>query len=67
MEKETFLDRLKQEHKELDDKVCKLLAFTQTEGFFDIGGANKLLLKEQLSVMTRYLDILSIRLALLKV
>lgn len=63
---ETFLDRLVLEHKDLDEKVCKLQAFMKTEGFFDIGEANKVLLKAQLSSMKDYLDILTVRLELLK-
>ncbi len=63
---ETFLDRLKQEHKELDDKVSKLMAFIGTEAYFGIGEANKILLEEQLEAMTKYLNILTVRLELLK-
>jgi len=63
---ETFLDRLVKEHEDLDNKVCKLQDFLKTEAFFNLGGADKILLKAQLETMRTYLDILSVRIALLK-
>ena len=62
----TFLDRLKVEKDELLDKVTKLRMFLNSDKVKDLSYANELLLKEQLEAMNTYLNILIIRIELLK-
>ena len=63
----TFLDRLKAEQQELLDKVTKLATFLAKEEFNKtLSDANYLLLKQQLEIMNSYLNILIIRVELLK-
>jgi len=62
----TFLDRLKVEKDELLYKVTKLAMFLNSDKVNDLSDANELLLKQQLEAMNGYLNILIIRLELLK-
>lgn len=62
---QTFLDRLKLERSELNEKTEKLTDFvTKIESFSKLSAANQNLLIEQLNVMNRYLGILDIRIEL---
>lgn len=61
-----FLDRLKQEEKELQDKLNKLGMFLHTDKLKDLSRANELLLRKQYSHMNAYLNILIIRIELLE-
>jgi hypothetical protein len=62
----TFLDRLKVEKDELLDKVTKLAIFLNSDKVNALSDANELLLKQQLEAMNTYLNILIIRVELLK-
>lgn len=63
---ETFLDRLINERSELAEKIEKLQQFINTKNFGDLSLANRLLLEKQVIHMKEYLDILSIRIELIK-
>lgn len=64
---ETFLDRLKKEREELNDKIVKLNAFiTGNTGFGDLSDGNKFLLCQQARIMIDYRDILDVRLELIR-
>ena len=58
---ETFLDRLKTERVELDEKIVKLHAFTKTETFASLEQSAQKALSEQLTHMTDYLNVLNHR------
>lgn len=63
----TFLDRLIKEKEELSDKVVKLATFLAKEELNStLSEANYLLLKQQLVHMNDYLNILIIRIEILK-
>ncbi len=63
---ETFFDRLKTEHSELQDKIIKLLAFINGNVQFEkLSQANKDLLIQQLNSMETYLYILAVRISLI--
>lgn len=57
----TFLERLVQEQKELNEKLTKLRDFIGTENFLKLKEADQLLLKMQYKYMDQYNDILCIR------
>lgn len=61
----TFLERLKVEKIELDEKIEKLLAFSNSEKFKEIDSKQQTLLNVQLKVMESYSQILLERLVLL--
>ena len=61
----TFLERLKLEEGELEDKIFALTAFLETATFENLSLSNKILLKKQLKAMDDYLSILVIRLEIL--
>jgi hypothetical protein len=63
---ETFLTRLENEKKELLTKTTDLLVFIESEKFDDLSDANQLLLNQQIIHMNEYLNILIIRIELLK-
>lgn len=60
----TFLERLKQEEKELAIKAIKLQEFTLTDAFQELSDGNQYLLHKQLEVMSDYIGILVIRIEL---
>lgn len=59
-----FLERLKQEEKELSVKAIKLQEFTLTNAFQELSDANQILLHKQLEVMSDYIGVLVIRIEL---
>ena len=59
---ESFLDRLKIEERELDEKYQKLQDFILSEGFEKLDNDRQDVLKRQLEVMASYLSILEERL-----
>ena len=61
----TFLERLKLEARELEDKIFALTAFLETSTFENLSLSNKILLKKQLKAMEDYFSILVIRLEIL--
>lgn len=61
----TFLERLKVEKTELDEKIEKLSAFSNSEKFKDIDSEQQRLLNIQLKIMESYSQILLERLVLL--
>ena len=61
-----FLDRLKLEQQELLEKVTKLAMFLASDKIEMLTIANKLLLNQQLVHMNDYLNILTIRIELIK-
>lgn len=61
----TFLERLQQEQKELNEKLEKLGDFIVSENFEKLSKANKMLLRKQCSVMNEYNEVLILRLELL--
>lgn len=61
---ETFLDRLKIEHDELNQKIKDLSSFISTDAYYKLSKANKILLSQQLNHMVNYREILIIRLEL---
>ncbi len=66
MAQETFLDRLKQEHSELNDRSKKLYQFVNSDAIANLSRANQILLREQLQHMEGYLGVLVVRLELLE-
>lgn len=60
----TFLDRLKEEEKELASKAIKLQEFMNTDAFQELSDGNQYLLTKQLEVMTEYINILGTRIEL---
>lgn len=61
----TFLERLKVEKAELDEKIEKLTAFSNSDKFKDIDSKQQSLLNIQLKIMESYSQILLERLVLL--
>ena len=61
----TFLERLKVEKIELDEKIEKLTAFSNSDKFKDIDSKQQSLLNIQLKIMESYSQILLERLILL--
>jgi hypothetical protein len=62
-----FITRLEQEQKELQIKIDALESFiNDKDKFVKIGVVQNILLKNQLSIMISYNEILIVRLALLK-
>lgn len=61
----TFLERLKVEKIELDEKIEKLTAFSNSDKFKDIDSKQQSLLNIQLKIMESYSQILLERLVLL--
>lgn len=60
-----FLERLKQEKKDLQDKTEKLSDFLAGDASSKLSEANCILLHRQLHVMSEYLDILIVRLEII--
>lgn len=60
----TFLERLKEEEKELSGKAIKLAQFMETDSFEELSEGNQYLLDKQLDAMTEYLNILGTRIEL---
>ena len=52
--------RLLVEHKELKEKLVKLVAFLNSEEYYQLSDNNKLLLKDQKIAMELYLNVLNI-------
>lgn len=63
MNKET-IERLKQELREVNERLVKLVKFLQTRKYLSLSYANCTLLKMQAEVMDKYADILTIRIEL---
>ena len=61
----TFLERLKVEKIELDERIEKLTAFSNSDKFKDIDSKQQSLLNIQLKIMESYSQILLERLVLL--
>lgn len=58
----SVVDRVKQEKKELDEKVARLGVFFKTKEFADdVSDGHKVLLKTQVQLMRSYSDILGLR------
>ena len=68
---ETFIDRLKCEKRELDERITKLTAFLSKDDCCQVVGREShrllLLLRLQLDIMNSYSHVLSLRLELLEV
>lgn len=62
---ENYKERLFEEYKDLSSRIKKLRVFIESSNFSEIDSRQQELLKDQLEVMDRYLNILSIRLELL--
>jgi hypothetical protein len=60
----TFLERLRQEEKELASKAIKLQEFMETDVFEELSEGNQYLLDKQLEAMTEYINILGTRIEL---
>ncbi len=60
----TFLERLRQEEKELASKAIKLQEFMETDAFEELSEGNQYLLDKQLEAMTEYINILGTRIEL---
>ena len=58
----TFIDRLKTEKQELDEKIEKLTAFINSENFEKVDSIQAPLLQTQLSIMLAYSTVLDKRL-----
>lgn len=58
----TFIDRLKVEKQELDEKLTKLENFLATETFTELANVDKILLEKQFGIMTEYSRVLNSRL-----
>lgn len=56
-----FLERLKKEYEELDQKIYKLKIFMTKDEFNNLDKTNQDLLKEQYNCMVNYSTILKIR------
>lgn len=59
---EMWLDRLVVEHKELHEKVLKLVQFMATAAFAELDDEDRILLKCQRDGMLKYFDVLGDRL-----
>lgn len=57
--------RMREESQELAGRLSRLMAFTATEIFRNLGEQDKQLMREQAVVMKDYLNILNIRIDLL--
>ncbi|AIM37387.1 hypothetical protein KO02_12310 [Sphingobacterium sp. ML3W] len=62
---ETFLDRLKIERSELNEKTTGLGNFLVSESFEKLSTGNKALLRKQYELMFAYREVLDVRLELL--
>ena len=62
----TFLERLREEEKELQIKAIKLHEFTHTETFQELSDGNRYLLGKQLYVMWDYIGLLRTRIELIE-
>jgi len=60
----TFRDRIVDEADQLATKIDALRQFLRKDAFQNLSAANQILLQEQERVMTRYMEILLVRLAL---
>ena len=60
----TFLERLKEEEKELATKAIKLSEFISTDAYQELSDGNQYLLQKQLEVMAEYVNILGTRVEL---
>jgi hypothetical protein len=60
----TFLERLKEEEKELATKAIKLSQFISTDAYQELSDGNQYLLQKQLEVMAEYVNILGPRIEL---
>jgi hypothetical protein len=58
----TFIDRLRTEKQELDEKLTKLEDFLATDTFTGLANIDKLLLEKQFAIMTEYSRVLNSRL-----
>lgn len=61
---ETYVDRMKIEREELSEKIEKCSEFIGTDSWYSFSVRDANLLREQLSLMRRYFDILNERIAL---
>lgn len=61
-----FLERLKQEKKDLQEKTDKLSDFLASANSSKLSEANLILLNRQLHVMSEYSDILIVRIELIE-
>jgi len=59
-----FLERLKNEQKELQLNLDKLNSFTNSDKITELSTANRILLRRQAEVMKEYNEILIVRLEL---
>jgi hypothetical protein len=60
----TFLERLKEEEKELATKAIKLSQFISTDAYQELSDGNQYLLQKQLELMAEYVNILGTRIEL---
>lgn len=58
----TFIERLRTEKQELDEKLTKLEDFLSTDTFTGLANVDKILLEKQFTVMSEYSRILNSRL-----
>ena len=58
----TFIERLRIEKQELDEKLTKLEDFLSTDTFTGLANVDKILLEKQFSIMTEYSRVLNSRL-----
>lgn len=63
IELKPFQQRVVEEHRELSDRLAKLIVFVDTEVFDSLPGAEKVRLVIQRSIMQAYADLLADRIA----
>lgn len=56
-----YIDRMREEEADLDDKICKLKTFIELDKYQELSAEEQNLLKFQLSAMELYTSILGIR------
>lgn len=57
-----FIDRMNVERSELEDKLSKLMSFTASPAFLELGANHQALLIAQAGHMSAYLTVLEMRL-----
>lgn len=61
---QNVIDRVRDERTELQAKSAKLNAFMHSGPYGELSEGHKTMMREQIQVMNRYADILTVRLAL---
>ena len=58
---ETFVDRMRQERNELDERIRKAIEFTKSDKFKTLSGTERFLLEGQIASMQAYYNYLQLR------